>query len=467
MIAEEYYKRLEGLIQPHNFSKTNFREKIKAEFEDPSEIEEKKKKNFTTSPEVLTNLQSEEERKLVEEYIQKMGVKEKDTSEEVKNQHSSDNKMKIYQKILENGEGSLDMLNTFTSAEPNKLISQSTKSNKTYSLSPSRRLRGTEDDSNLREKVHMLNIKTMNYRYEVETLKNKITELNKKNEDQQAEITKMEKIRESNNKYLIKLEGLLASGGAGASAFLKLNTTNTSKLNNSKILNFNPSTNLSKCENLLVEFNKNNNLIIEDKSNNVTLNLTDRNDIKEFIYNMMVENQKLKIFQSQVFEISKKYDDINENMIDGMKQIQQYLNPQKEEGQGAFHAENLDDNSKKDIISRNIIFIKNFLISFLDNFDKLIENVEKTIEIKQSEYNFLIESKEQEMKFLQEEILKLNDTVEIVKRDRLRDQKTINDYETELSYLNLRLEELNGKQSESGPKDESHLQKIQVLNVIN
>jgi hypothetical protein len=70
------------------------------------------------------------------------------------------------------------------------------------------------------------------------------------------------------------------------------------------------------------------------------------------------------------------------------------------------------------------------------------------------------------MKFLQEEILKLNDTVEIVKRDRLRDQKTINDYETELSYLNLRLEELNGKQSESGPKDESHLQKIQVLIAI-
>ena len=66
------------------------------------------------------------------------------------------------------------------------------------------------------------------------------------------------------------------------------------------------------------------------------------------------------------------------------------------------------------------------------------------------------------MKFLQEEILKLNETVDVVKRDRLRDQKIINDYETELNYLNSRIEEVNGKHSESIAKDDSQMLKLQV-----
>ena len=74
---------------------------------------------------------------------------------------------------------------------------------------------------------------------------------------------------------------------------------------------------------------------------------------------------------------------------------------------------------------------------------------EKTLELKQSEFNFLLESKDQEIKFLQEEILKLNESVEIVKRDRIRDQKIINDYDGEIKYLNSRLQDMNGKQEEN------------------
>ena len=86
--------------------------------------------------------------------------------------------------------------------------------------------------------------------------------------------------------------------------------------------------------------------------------------------------------------------------------------------------------------------------------------MEKTTEIKQSEYNFLIESKDQEMKFLQDEIIKLNENIEYVKRDRLRDQKVLNDYETELSFLTSRMEEMHSKQSESLRDD--HMIKLQV-----
>ena len=82
-----------------------------------------------------------------------------------------------------------------------------------------------------------------------------------------------------------------------------------------------------------------------------------------------------------------------------------------------------------------------------------MENMEKTLEIKQSEYNFLLDSKDQEIKFLQEEILKMNEKMEIDKRDRIRDQKVINEYESELIHLSSIAQEMGDKANESTPKD--------------
>ncbi len=90
-----------------------------------------------------------------------------------------------------------------------------------------------------------------------------------------------------------------------------------------------------------------------------------------------------------------------------------------------------------------------------------MENVEKTLEIKQSEYNFLLENKDQEIKFMADEILKLNETVDSIKRDRIRDQKILNDYESEINFLSSRVED-NNKVSESIQKDENLAIKQQV-----
>ena len=71
----------------------------------------------------------------------------------------------------------------------------------------------------------------------------------------------------------------------------------------------------------------------------------------------------------------------------------------------------------------------------------MIENVEKTLEMKQGEYGFLIDYKDQQIKFLQEEVNKVNGNLEIVRRDRIRDQKMMNDYETEINFLSSRVQE--------------------------
>ena len=52
------------------------------------------------------------------------------------------------------------------------------------------------------------------------------------------------------------------------------------------------------------------------------LNFNEKSEVKEFLTNLLEENQKLKLFQSQVEEISKNYDLVNDNIIDSMKAIQ-------------------------------------------------------------------------------------------------------------------------------------------------
>jgi hypothetical protein len=318
-MLEDYLSRLENLITPNYYNKTNFKDKIKAEFEDPAEVPERKKK-LLENTDLFNRIQTEEEKKLIDTYIEKMGAKDY-TDENRKT--LKENKIKIYEKILEN-ENLEGAINTFSSVE-NKNIDGSVngKANKTYSLSPSRRQRLSENNAGeitMKEKIHLLNIKNMNYRYELEACKNKITELNKKNDEQQNEISKLEKQRDNNNKYLLKLENILAQQN-GDKLNLTMSPTNNNKTA-SKIPKNYFNVSQTKNENLIVDFNKTNNLIIEDKLNNTTKNIGDRQELKEFIANLITENQKLKLFQSQVFEISKNYDDINENIIEGIKQMQ-------------------------------------------------------------------------------------------------------------------------------------------------
>jgi hypothetical protein len=89
----------------------------------------------------------------------------------------------------------------------------------------------------------------------------------------------------------------------------------------------------------------------------------------------------------------------------------------------------------------------------LGNFENFAKNVEKTLDLKQSEYNFLLDSKDQEIKLLQEEILKLNQSGEIVKRDRIRDQKILSDYENEVNHLSSKLGEIPEVAYESNNKE--------------
>jgi hypothetical protein len=315
---EDYLKKIEEIITPNYYNKKNFKEKIKGELEDPFEFEEKQKKQEANDGSAIDN------KRLMEEYLKKMNMKE--TGEEG---GLSDSKLKIYKKILENtGTAALEepIISSNTSKH-HKVNSNSavSKNNKTYSQSPSRRLfkPNEADEVTLKEKIHNLNIKNMNHRYEIETLKNKISEKDKLIEEQKIELAKLDKQNENNNKYLVKLENLVSQRNLN----LNFNKSQVTNLNFGSYDSFINHVKTSKSENnVIVDFNRMNNLVIEDRANQTVVNITDKNDLKELIANLIQENQKLKQFQNQVYEISKNYDDINQNMVEGIKNIQDILN---------------------------------------------------------------------------------------------------------------------------------------------
>lgn len=67
------------------------------------------------------------------------------------------------------------------------------------------------------------------------------------------------------------------------------------------------------------------------------------------------------------------------------------------------------------------------------------------MELKQNEFNFLLNSKDEEIKLLSEEVFKINGEMDQVKRDRIRDQKLLNDYDTQNNFLSTRIKELSEK----------------------
>ena len=67
------------------------------------------------------------------------------------------------------------------------------------------------------------------------------------------------------------------------------------------------------------------------------------------------------------------------------------------------------------------------------------------MELKQNEFNFLLNSKDEEIKLLSEEVFKINSDMDQVKRDRIRDQKLLNDYDTQNNFLSSRIREMSEK----------------------
>ena len=332
--------------------------------------------------------------------------------------------------------------NTNSNVQNNSTIKNNSNNNNNF-MKINDKIYTQNDILNLLEKIKSINIKNMSYRYEMEKYKNKIIELNKTNSEQKEEIEKLEKEKENLTQYLLKLEKLirgqksLSPNQSLNSNILNTNSSN-SNINKNRKLNVINNNNKNIKEKETIEMKKSYNLfnqsnidvsiggnnpyvVITDVNTKVQTTLNNKKELKNFLIRINKENLKLKNFQKKVFELSKNYDDLNSNLEETINKFTDLLN------------NNNDDNNNVNINKAE----------FLENYKILCEQVNKTLELKQNEYNTLLDGKDEALYLLQEELFITSNELEDRKRDRINEQKIINSLQIEINDLNEKLDNNN------------------------
>jgi len=193
------------------------------------------------------------------------------------------------------------------------------------------------DPDFLKKKIHKINKLNMNLRFEVAKLNEKLFENERLIGEQTKKIQQLEKQKDSDSEYLLKLENIITLNKVGtkgnksinsnniSSNSINLNTSNKSIINNKSNFNNNnnnhsqkPGSNTNKVKN-----NKNQQEEIRylQLDNNFTVDLFEKNELSQLLQMMYGENQRLKFFQNNIIQLSKNYDEINENMVLWMKDV--------------------------------------------------------------------------------------------------------------------------------------------------
>ena len=177
----------------------------------------------------------------------------------------------------------------------------------------------------------------------------------------------------------------------------ELNSSNKSYLiNNNYNKNYDEHNNLYICQKLLLEErmkNKNytDNIIkLNNHIDELEYQLSQKcehqimND--EFI-RLRKENEELKLFKQKVYEYSTKYDEINNDILNCLKNIEKIVD--------SYQSINQNTNYKED---KN-----NILDKISDNFNSIVKNLTNYLKTKQNEYNSLLMEKENEINKLKQE----------------------------------------------------------------
>lgn len=282
------------------------------------------------------------------------------------------------------------------------------------------------DPEKLRQKVHNLNVKNMAYRQQIDALNRKIEDQGRQIESQRRIIEENNVTIENNSKYLLKLEAYLVEAGKNKARerfTLNLLGVNCGFANECKDQNSKASFSVEKT------------------------------NMRDMIIALTNENQKLKTFQNKIIDLSQTYDEINQNMLESLKEAQDNLN-------NFFKNKQVDENTGF------------YLDEINQNIQKIVFCLDETLKTKQEEYRLVLETKEHEMEFLRKEIVDLNERLENAKKDRMKDQKTMIEIECQNDHLHQEIEELNRTINENFTKlrlldTENISSKIEVRNLLN
>lgn len=157
-------------------------------------------------------------------------------------------------------------------------------------------------------------------------------------------------------------------------------------------------------------------------------------DLQNSLYNKQVkylndlttENNKLKQFQNKVYSYSKKYDEINENILQILRVIDDTI-------------QMLDDTKK----NYNFNYKYNSIVSCQQNLKDVINEMTKFLANKQDEFNYLLNVKD-------EEIAKINQEKSELKKnydDALKKNEELKPSKDDINLINRKIEEIKNIRS--------------------
>lgn len=388
------------------------------------------------SEEYLDHMEDEEEH----EPYQNEGENIEQDNEEIHQQYEySDNQNNIDQEeeIHENSVPEINNTQQNPKISKNLQKTTSKKSSKKTNIKEAKSIKTTLPNKNQMNKYKETSIKAMNYRVDIYKTQENCKKLEKDIEEKYKKIEKVNKERDNLKNYLNKLEKVMKQKTDTDNndttkitpSSLHKNKITASTVNKS-ITNTNENeSNLTEQSDEKTKDNNNENkltismtgtapvITMDDGQGNKNI-IKSKASLMKFLYKIYMENQNLKNFQGQVFNLSKNYDDINNILAESISGFQ-----------------DIAKNTKKEEIINEVN----------NRLKELKVQVENSMEQKQNEYNSQLEKKEDDINILNKAYNNVYKEIQQKKSDKLHEQKTIENLNSQIEILETKLAYLKQK----------------------
>ena len=315
---------------------------------------------------------------------------------------------------------------TITSIENRPPWGSNTLKNKKNKVRESLKQEKIISANNIKNKAEKRIKKNMLLKKDKEEAHKKEDELQKQIIGKQDELTKIEKEKEDLSKYLLKLEKVAKGQNIGdkTSEIMTFTEKDNTKENNKNYEAFDS-------QSLTINISGGSPNIVMDDQKGEKIIILSKKDLMKYLNKLYKENQALKNFQHQIFNLSKSYGDINDNLADCIAGFQE-----------------LCMNTPGDKINLDEVENK------LNELKKYMEN---SLETKTNEYNILMDKRDEDLTFLKSEFISLEKEMKEGTSDRLEEQRKILELQDKKEELERQIAELEGKGNNDGNATDEYI----------
>ena len=266
---------------------------------------------------------------------------------------------------------------------------------------------------NIKNKVEDKKKKNLNLQKEREKVKKRHDELEKELNNKESELNKISKEKEDLSKYLFKIEKVVK----GTTKADKDGPTVMTFSENENQLENNKNYEAFDSQSLTINISGGSPNILMDDGKGQKIIIISKKDLMKYLNKLYKENQGLKNFQNQIFNLSKSYDDINNNIADCIAGFQELC------------LNNTDKLTLKEVDEK---------------LDDLKKSIEISLETKLNEYNILIDKKDEDLNLFKSEFIDLENELKESGSDRFEEQKKIIELQIKKEELERQIAELEG-----------------------